>query len=166
MAKVIYYSGRVQGVGFRATVAEIARGYPVVGWVRNLPDGRVQVLVEGSDAAVEEFLATIRQRWAGHIRGEHIEQREPTEQHTGFTIVRRAAVGRGADGILPTDYPGCRIVWSVRPPKRISWRNPHRIAPIRHLRLPILGRGSPRPCPWSPRSLTQVLSPCGSTTGW
>ena len=88
MAKVVYYSGRVQGVGFRATVADIARSYPVTGWVRNLPDGRVQVHVEGTAEAVESFLTAVRQQWGGHIHAEHIEDREPTGRYTGFDIVR------------------------------------------------------------------------------
>jgi acylphosphatase len=88
MGKSVYYTGRVQGVGFRATVADIARTHPVTGWVRNLPDGRVQVLVEGADEAVEAFLAAVRQRWARHIHAEQAEDREPTGRYTGFDIVR------------------------------------------------------------------------------
>jgi acylphosphatase len=88
MAKAVYYSGRVQGVGFRATVADIARGHPVTGWVRNLPDGRVQVLVEGPDEAIEAFLVAVGQRWARHIQTEHVEDREPTGRYSGFDVVR------------------------------------------------------------------------------
>src|SRR3954466_3356862 len=87
-ARLVHYSGRVQGVGFRATVADIARRYPVTGWVRNLPDGRVQVHVEGAAEAIESFLAAVRQQWAAHIHAEHIEDREPTGRYTGFDIVR------------------------------------------------------------------------------
>jgi len=54
-------SGRVQGVGFRAFVEAAARGADLQGWVRNLPDGRVEMLVEGEPGAVDRFEATIRQ---------------------------------------------------------------------------------------------------------
>ena len=52
----VHYSGRVQGVGFRATVRNIARGYDVTGTARNLPDGRVELIAEGEKAEVAAFL--------------------------------------------------------------------------------------------------------------
>lgn len=52
----VFYSGRVQGVGFRATVRGIARGFEVTGSARNLPDGRVELIAEGAKAEVEAFL--------------------------------------------------------------------------------------------------------------
>jgi acylphosphatase len=55
----VLYSGRVQGVGFRATVRHLARGYDVTGTVRNLPDGRVEMIAEGAKAEVEAFLEGI-----------------------------------------------------------------------------------------------------------
>jgi len=53
----VYYSGRVQGVGFRANARHISRRYEVTGFVRNLPDGRVHLLAEGQQEHVEQFLA-------------------------------------------------------------------------------------------------------------
>ncbi|MBI4355275.1 MAG: acylphosphatase [Candidatus Omnitrophica bacterium] len=56
----VYYGGRVQGVGFRMTAEEIARQLGVTGWAKNLRDGRVEVVVEGEEAILNEFLAAIR----------------------------------------------------------------------------------------------------------
>jgi acylphosphatase len=56
---VVYYSGRVQGVGFRVTVRHLACGYEVTGTVRNLADGRVELVAEGARAELEAFLAGI-----------------------------------------------------------------------------------------------------------
>jgi len=49
----------VQGVGFRYTVRQLAKGYDVIGWVRNLPDGRVELLAGGQSEEVDGFLAAI-----------------------------------------------------------------------------------------------------------
>src|SRR5262249_34665479 len=73
-ARMVDYSGTVQGVGFRATAAEIARGYPVTGWVKNLADGRVQLLAEGDEEAVDKFLDAIRERWRNNITKEQAEK--------------------------------------------------------------------------------------------
>lgn len=85
MTKLVYYSGQVQGVGFRASAAGIARRYAVAGWVRNLPDRRVELLAEGEPAEVEAFLADVRTRMAEYITGEDIFDRDP-EGVTGFGI--------------------------------------------------------------------------------
>ena len=53
-------SGRVQGVGFRFFAERAAKKAGVLGWVRNLPDGRVETVVEGSDDAVERYLSELR----------------------------------------------------------------------------------------------------------
>jgi len=82
----VYYSGHVQGVGFRYTTATIARGHEVTGFVKNLPDGRVQLLVEGDRAAVQAFMAEISERLGGYIRGLQQDVRPATGQFTDFTI--------------------------------------------------------------------------------
>jgi len=56
----VYYTGRVQGVGFRWTTREIATGFEVAGHVRNLDDGRVELIAEGEEAELKEFLRAIR----------------------------------------------------------------------------------------------------------
>lgn len=55
----VFYSGRVQGVGFRATVRQLACGYEVTGTVRNLPDGRVEMVAEGRRDELEAFVTGI-----------------------------------------------------------------------------------------------------------
>jgi acylphosphatase len=55
----VLYSGRVQGVGFRFTVRQLACGFDVTGTVRNLPDGRVELIAEGARAELKSFLTSI-----------------------------------------------------------------------------------------------------------
>jgi len=64
----VYYSGRVQGVGFRYTSRRLAQERAVGGDVRNLPDGRVELVAEGEEAEVEALLEAIHQRLDDYIR--------------------------------------------------------------------------------------------------
>ena len=67
----VFYSGRVQGVGFRFTVKMVAHGFDVTGTVRNLNDGRVEMVAEGARHELEEFLKGIQDSDVGaFIRGE------------------------------------------------------------------------------------------------
>jgi acylphosphatase len=56
IALQVFYDGHVQGVGFRFTVRQIAKGFDVTGWVRNLPDGRVELQVAGEQDEVRAFV--------------------------------------------------------------------------------------------------------------
>ena len=88
MAKVVYYRGDVQGVGFRATAAWIASRHPAIrGWVRNLADGRVELLADGPDRAVAAFLSDVRDRMAAHIEVEDVTERDSDDALVGFRIV-------------------------------------------------------------------------------
>jgi acylphosphatase len=66
-----FYEGRVQGVGFRYTARRIAAGFDVAGYVRNLADGRVELVASGDEEEVDGFLEALREsELAGHIDGE------------------------------------------------------------------------------------------------
>jgi acylphosphatase len=83
----VHYEGRVQGVGFRATVRWIVEGFEVTGWVRNLPDGRVELWAQGEKREVEDFLLAIRQsELAGHIQSVVEERAEVEVGQKGFRI--------------------------------------------------------------------------------
>ena len=65
----IFFEGNVQGVGFRWSVKQVAKGFDVVGWVRNLPDGRVELQASGEETEVRAFIAAISQsELRAHIR--------------------------------------------------------------------------------------------------
>jgi acylphosphatase len=75
----VLYSGRVQGVGFRYTTRSIAGRYAVVGYVQNLPDGRVELVAEGQRREVAEFLAAVREHFQTHIRDENRDDGPPAD---------------------------------------------------------------------------------------
>ena len=78
--------GRVQGVGFRFHAAERARALGLVGWVRNLPDGRVEVLAQGAPESLDAFAVWLA-RGPAHARVEGVERwREQVGPHTGFEV--------------------------------------------------------------------------------
>jgi acylphosphatase len=86
---MVFFSGRVQGVGFRYTVRTLAAGYEATGTVRNLPDGRVEFVAEGEPAELEAFLESIRGSEVGRfIRQEEVVWRDATGQFRGFEVVR------------------------------------------------------------------------------
>jgi acylphosphatase len=79
--------GHVQGVGFRFFAAAAARRDELNGWVRNLPDGRVEVVCEGDAQSVERFARMIRQGPPGaHVEGVESDPTAPTVPETGFNI--------------------------------------------------------------------------------
>ncbi len=84
----ILYSGHVQGVGFRYTVKSVAQGFEVTGTVRNLPDGGVELKVEGQRQELLAFAQAIRESGLGPlIRDERSTWSEATNEFRGFAIV-------------------------------------------------------------------------------
>jgi len=71
-SRQLIYSGRVQGVGFRATARHIATHYAVTGFVKNLPDGRVELVTEGTAAELDRFLGAVARELDRYIS--HIDQ--------------------------------------------------------------------------------------------
>lgn len=88
IAKRAIYEGRVQGVGFRYTVKQIAMGYDVVGDVKNLADGTVELNLMGEEDEVEEFLNEIvdESTLSHHIKNTHSVEIPLLENVRGFTI--------------------------------------------------------------------------------
>lgn len=82
------FEGRVQGVGFRATTRSIASRSGVTGWVRNEPDGSVQLEVQGPHQNVQGFLATLRDQMSGFIKRDHVQPISLVEGERGFEIQR------------------------------------------------------------------------------
>lgn len=88
----VRYSGHVQGVGFRARTADIARNFAVTGFVRNLFDGRVELVAEGEPTEVRRFLAAIDEAQQGFIRSAQAHWYPATQEFPGFAI-RRDGMG-------------------------------------------------------------------------
>ena len=85
----VFYSGRVQGVGFRYTVKSITTGFEVTGTVRNLDDGRVELIVEGEREELDAFRVAVREAGlSGLIQGEEESFGAALGQFRGFEIIR------------------------------------------------------------------------------
>ena len=82
----VYYSGSVQGVGFRFTAEDLAKDLGICGLVRNLRDGRVEVMAEAEEAVLKDFLERIRQKFFGYIRDTDIEWLQASGKFRDFQI--------------------------------------------------------------------------------
>lgn len=82
----VFYSGDVQGVGFRYTTRQIAVRFAVTGFVRNLPDGRVELIAEGEKKELSAFLSEVAERMSRNIRSTAVDCRAPTGEFHRFEI--------------------------------------------------------------------------------
>lgn len=82
----IYYSGRVQGVGFRYTTLQIASRFRVTGYVENLPDGRVHLVAEGPSEELDRFTRAVMARLGHYILNTEETQAPATMSLNSFTI--------------------------------------------------------------------------------
>jgi acylphosphatase len=84
--ETVFFTGRVQGVGFRYTTFQIAKEFEVSGFVKNLLDGRVQLEAEGRTAEVDAFIKAVEERMHGFIRKVERTSEKRTPQYAGFII--------------------------------------------------------------------------------
>lgn len=82
----VFYSGRVQGVGFRYTARRVAADYRVTGFVRNLPDGRVHLVVEGQTSELNAFLRRLADAMQDYIRDQTVGNLAASGEFTDFEI--------------------------------------------------------------------------------
>jgi acylphosphatase len=83
----IFYSGKVQGVGFRFTAREVADELSVLGWVKNLKDGRVEILAEAEAGTLKDFLEKINQCFSRYIQHVDVQWSAAAGEFTDFAIV-------------------------------------------------------------------------------
>jgi acylphosphatase len=85
----VFFSGQVQGVGFRYTTKTVATGFEITGTIRNLPDDRVELVAEGQREELDAFRAALHDAGlAGFIRDEQVNWAEAKNEFRGFEIVR------------------------------------------------------------------------------
>lgn len=84
----VVFRGRVQGVGFRATMRGLAQSLPVVGWVRNEPDGTVRAQIQGAAIDIEALLGRVEAAMGGHITGRAAHSIHTVGGEAGFVIKR------------------------------------------------------------------------------
>ena len=85
VCKRVLYEGHVQGVGFRYAAHGLAQGFAVAGYVKNLPDRRVELVAEGDATEVERFLQAVARQMAEHIDSRQ-EHEQPARGYTTFEI--------------------------------------------------------------------------------
>lgn len=84
--RTVRFGGHVQGVGFRATTERFAQGEGLSGWVRNLPDGGVEMIAEGEAASIEGLLRRLRDHFQHGIEGVDATVSAATGEFDGFAI--------------------------------------------------------------------------------
>ena len=84
--RTVHFGGRVQGVGFRYTTRNVALGYDVQGYVQNLPDGRVELVMEGPDAQMDQVVGEVQRRMTGYIRSLESQVGPATREFEHFSI--------------------------------------------------------------------------------
>lgn len=82
----IFFSGTVQGVGFRYATVNVARRFHVTGWVRNRSDGRVEILVEGSEKELQSFVQDVEDEMSGYTTHKLITRETASGEWSGFSI--------------------------------------------------------------------------------
>jgi len=86
VARLIIFVGRVQGVGFRFTAHRMANRHQLTGFVRNLPDGNVEMLAQGQLEDIDDCIRDIKEDLTGYVKETKIDDVPPDPRHTDFKI--------------------------------------------------------------------------------
>lgn len=86
IAKHVIFKGPVQGVGFRYTTRRTADRYDLTGYVRNLPDGTVEALLQGTEPNIAACVDEIREYFSGHVREIKMTDQPVNPQYHDFRI--------------------------------------------------------------------------------
>ncbi len=84
----VYFSGIVQGVGFRYTTERFASNLGLVGWAKNLSDGRVEMMAQGSQNKVEELIKQLELHFSGSIQHTDVSYTSVVEKFNNFCVMR------------------------------------------------------------------------------
>ncbi len=84
--RIVQFGGFVQGVGFRYTACRLAERFCVTGYVKNLPDGQVELLAEGEASEVDAFVKAVQREMGRYIRHTRVQEGFATGQYTDFRI--------------------------------------------------------------------------------
>ncbi len=84
--RIVIFKGNVQGVGFRYTAVSVAQQYDVAGYVRNLPDGEVELVAEGEGKDIDALVADIAGRFEGYIRSTTQQKAPCSGRFNGFGV--------------------------------------------------------------------------------
>ena len=86
LRRTVHFTGRVQGVFFRATTCSVASSFQITGLVRNLPDGRVELVAEGTETELDRFQAAVMNAMRSNISAVEASNDTPTGEFASFTI--------------------------------------------------------------------------------
>ncbi|MBN1807409.1 MAG: acylphosphatase [Sedimentisphaerales bacterium] len=86
IAKLITFTGRVQGVGFRFTAHRAAHRRQLAGYVRNMPNGSVEMLAQGNPAEIDDCIQDIKEYFSGYIKEAKIQEIPVDTRYTDFQI--------------------------------------------------------------------------------
>jgi acylphosphatase len=83
----VFYTGTVQGVGFRYSAQRMARELGLAGWVKNLPDGRVEMRIEGQEEKIKELIKNVDEHFDGYIKDKTLNYGSVEGNFKDFTVI-------------------------------------------------------------------------------
>jgi acylphosphatase len=82
----IFYSGNVQGIGFRYIAKQLADKYRIVGWIKNTADDKVELVALGEEKILKDFLNKINQNFSGYIKDVNLQWQESAGEFKDFSV--------------------------------------------------------------------------------
>ncbi|MFP4105342.1 MAG: acylphosphatase [Phycisphaerae bacterium] len=84
--RIVKFKGNVQGVGFRYTSTRTAKQYEITGYVKNMPDGTVELVAEGEKKEIDAFLSDLKEQMSRHIRDTQQQTANPSGRYSSFGV--------------------------------------------------------------------------------